>query len=206
MIESYENGLQIAVLLVCLFISIGQASATRDKAWTMLSFFYGAWILGDLYWEIFLIIFHETPRLYVSDFSWHAAYIFLFLLLKQTMPPKAARGKHVLPWLGVVFSAAMCVFYLQWGDVASNLICALLMGLLFFYSIQGLLYLREAPDRRQKLLYVAVLVFCIMEYITWTASCFWAGDSFSSPYIIADMLLTASLVPFISAVRKAVRT
>jgi len=205
MIESYENGLQIAVSLVCLCLSVYQAVHTKEKAWIMLSFFYGSWLLGDFYWETFLIFFHEPPQFYISDFSWQASYIFLFLLLKQTMPAEAWQKRYALPWLGVIFTAAMGVFYLQWGNFVGNLICALLMGLLLFYATWGLLYLRRAKDKRYRLLCIAVLIFCAMEYATWTASCFWEGTSWGDPYLIADVLLTASLVPFIPAVRKAVR-
>ena len=64
MIESYENGLQIIVLLLCLCVSVGRSIRRRDRAWLLLSFFYGCWVLGDLYWEVFLIFFGTTPSLF----------------------------------------------------------------------------------------------------------------------------------------------
>ncbi len=206
MIESYENALQFAVALVCLCVSIGRAMRTRERAWILLSAFYACWTLGDLYWEIFLIFLHITPPyFYVADFSWYASYLLLFLLLRQLLPPEAWRGRRLLPWIGPVFAVAMCAFYLQFGDVASNLVCMALMALLLYHAIRGLLFLRGAADRRQTLLCAAVLVFCAMEYLTWTVSCFWKDDSLTNPYYLADTLLTLSFIPLLPGVGKAVR-
>jgi len=207
MIESYENGLQIAVLLVCLLFSISRAALKKEKAWILLSFFYGSWILGDLYWEIYLIFFQKTPSLfYVADFSWDASYLLLYLLLRQVLPQGAQRVRSVLPWLGAVFAFGMSVFYMQWGEILSNLVCAALMSLLIVTALQGLLFLRETGDRRQKWLCLAVLLFCLLEYSLWTTSCFWKEDNLSNPYYWADILLTLSFPVFLPAVRKAVRT
>jgi hypothetical protein len=205
MIESYENGLQIIVLLLCTAISVWSAVRTRNRAWTLLSLFYGSWVLGDLYWEMFLIFIGRTPSIfYVAEFSWKASYLFLFMLIRFLVPAEAWKNRNPLPWLGVIFSAAMCVFYLQWGDVADNLLCAVLMGLLFFHLIRSVQYLRSSGERRLLLFCAAGLVFCVMEYVTWTASCFSTGDSLTNPYFIADTVLTFSFIPLLFGVRKAV--
>ena len=204
MIESYENALQIAVLLVCLCFSVVRAARTREKAWILLSFLYGVLLLGDLYWEAYLIFLGVTPSFYVSEFSWYASYLFLFLLLRQTMPPEAWRKRSALPWIGPVFAVGMCAFYMQWGDVAGNLICALLMGLLLFHSILGLLWLRESQDKRQRRLCSAVLFLCAMEYLTWTLSCYFRDNSFANPYYWSDLLLSLSFALLLPGVRKAV--
>jgi hypothetical protein len=120
------------------------------------------------------------------------------------MPPEGLSGKHLLPWLGVAFAVGMCGFYMQWGDYASNLVCAALMGLLLYSALQRLVFLRAAAERRMKLLCAAVLAFCMMEYLTWTVSCYWDGSTITNPYFWADTLLSLSFIPLLIGVRKAV--
>ena len=206
MIEIGENLLQIDVTVVCLFVSVGRAVRTRGNAWILLSAFYGCWVLGDLYWVTFLILFESTPAYrYVPDFSWYSSYLLLFLLLRQLLPQYSRRISGVLPWVGAVFAAGMCVFYMQWGSILSNLICAVLMSMLLLGSISGLTRLRGGDRGRYGPICSAVLLICLTEYIAWTVSCFWEGDSFANPYFYADTLVTLSFVPFLFAVRRAVR-
>ena len=206
MIESHENALQIAVLAVCLAVSVSRAALTKRREWTLLSFFYGSWVLADLYWEMFLLLLDRTPDVfYVSQFSWYASYIFLFLLLRQVLPQEKIAARPLLPWLGPLFAAGMSVFFMQWGAYAENLICAFLMGILLFHSIRGLFLSRGAGGRKRLPLCLSVLLFCVVEYVLWTASCFWEGDSLANPYYWIDVMLTLSFIPLLFAVRRAVK-
>ena len=82
MIERIENALQIGVLVVCAAIAVYRTVKHRGEAWMLLSFFYGSWLLGDIYWLACLVFYDGTPQISaVSDLSWYAAYIFLYLLL-----------------------------------------------------------------------------------------------------------------------------
>lgn len=82
MIESIENALQIAVLLACISISLYRAVTQRSRAWTMLSFFYGSQVLGDIYWLVCLIFYHDTPRIFPA--------IFWKIVRKQAPVPRLA--------------------------------------------------------------------------------------------------------------------
>nr|MCR5282657.1 hypothetical protein [Lachnospiraceae bacterium] len=103
------------------------------------------------------------------------------------------------PYLAFVFTFGMGLFYMQLGDVISNIVYAIILGmtisrcLFAFARIPG----REAPDphqlRRLRQTALVVLLFCALEYIMWTASCFW--DSTKIPeiiYYIADIMLSLS--------------
>ena len=204
MIESIENALQIATLLVCSALALIRAVRTRSRAWTLLAFFYGSWGLGDVYWLVCLIFFGQTPRIsVVSDLSWYASYIFLYMLLREIAPPDGAREKRFLPWLGPLFAAGMAAFFMQWGEIGSNLIYALLMSLLLFSVIRR--FLDREKYAAQQALCVLILVFCLLEYALWTASCFWTGETLGNPYYWFDFLLTLSFPCFIPAARRAVK-
>ena len=201
MIERIDNGLQIAVLAACGGVALIRALRSRGKPWTLLALFYGSWLLGDVYWAVCLFFYGQTPQIsVVSDLSWYASYIFLYMLLREIAPPVSRRETRLLPWLGPVFAFGMAVFFMRWGEVASNLIYAGLMGLLLFASIRRLMDGRRIPHAR--LLCAVILCGCLTEYALWTASCYWAGETLANPYYWFDLLLTAGFVLLLPAAGK----
>lgn len=201
MIESIENALQIAVLLACTFLAMIRAIRTRSKVWTLLTFFYGSWVLGDVYWLVCLVFLGHTPQIsVVSDLSWYASYIFLYMLLREVAPPQSAKEKRFLPWLGYIFAAGMAVFFMQWGEIGGNLICAFLLGLLLFSAIRRLMDGKRYD--MQRLLCVMILVLCLLEYALWTSSCFWKQETLSEPYYWFDILLTLCFPFFLPATKR----
>ena len=57
-------------------------------------------MLGDLYWQACLIFYEDTPAVsVVSDVSWYASYVFLYMLLREVSPPEKIRKKNLLPYL-----------------------------------------------------------------------------------------------------------
>ena len=203
MIESIENALQIIVLLICSGIALYQAIANHSQTWVLAFLFFGSWLLGDIYWLVCLLFYGQTPQIsIVSDLSWYGSYIFLYLLLYHSSAPDKDSRKHRLPWLGPVFAAGMAVFFITQGELLSNLIYASLMGLLLFAALN-----RQIDRKRyqnQQLLSGMILLFCLLEYGLWTASCFWKTDTLSNPYYWFDFLLTVSFVFFLPAIKKAV--
>ena len=203
MIESVENALQIIVLLICSGIALYRAIANHSQTWVLAFLFFGSWLLGDIYWLVCLLFYGQTPQIsIVSDLSWYGSYIFLYLLLYHSSAPDKDSRKHRLPWLGPVFAAGMAVFFITQGELLSNLIYASLMGLLLFAALS-----RKIDRKRyqnQQLLSGMILLFCLLEYGFWTASCFWKTDTLSNPYYWFDFLLTVSFVFFLPAIKKTV--
>lgn len=204
MIESIENAVQLALLLVCTAVSGTYAVRSRRRADAMLTLFYGSYALGDLYWLLYLLFYGHTPKLfYVSDLSWYAAYLFLFLLLQLVSDPEERSTRCRAALLFPLFTAAMCVFYMRWGDYVGNVIAAVMMSLLLTHAARGLYYLRSHPEESaRRWLYVVTLVFCLVEYAAWTSSCFWSGDTWANPYLWFDCMLTLTVLLFLPAYRK----
>ena len=202
-IDIFENLLQIAVLVVCIIISVSHAVKYGSRSWTILSFFYGCWIGGDIYWLACLVFYGDSPQISViSDLSWYAAQIFLYLLIRHLLPPEKVKGTRFVPWLGPLFTFGMAVFFMFWGEILANLIYAALMGLLLYASI------RRITDKevtgRKLILPVTVLVYVLLIYGLWVASCFWDETVPLHPYYVFDFLITASFPFFLLGVRKAV--
>ena len=203
MIESIDNGIQIAVLILSVIAAAVKAAKYRSRSWTLLAFFYGSWVLGDVYWTVCLLFYDRTPQIsVVSDLSWYASYIFLYMLLRRVSPPEELAGKKIIPWTGPAFAIGMAVFFMRRGEIMSNMIYAGLMGLLLYAAIQRVA--ERSPNRRSCFLPVMILIFCLLEYSLWTASCFWNEEVLLHPYYWFDFLLTVSFPFFLPAVRREV--
>ena len=183
MVESIDNILQIAVLLICSGIAVGKAAAKRSRAWMLLFFACGSWALGDIYWLACLTFFGRVPMISVTcDMNWYAAYIFLYMLLRHTAPPEGVRKRRFLPWLGPLFSMGMAVFFMRWGEILSNLVYGTLMGFLLFSVLRRILD-REKYEAQLPLCFV-ILVFCLLEYAMWISSGFCRSEGLESLLLV----------------------
>ena len=196
MLDQIENTIQVAALLICVIAAAWLALSRRSRTWTLLAFFYGSWLLGDLYWLVCYLYYDTMPQIsIVSDLSWYASNIFLYMLLRKTAPPEKTR--RILPWLGPVFAVGMAVFFMQWGEYFNNVVYAVLMGILLYASVHRL------RDRQQRFLSALILIYCLLGYGLWISSCYWQESVLSEPYYWFDFALTASFFLFLPAARKA---
>ena len=203
MVDYLNNTIQIIMLVVCVIAAAGRALKYRSRSWTMLSFFYGCWVLGDIYWLVCMLFYGVSPQIsVVADLSWYASYIFLYLLLSYMLPSGDVHNGSIIPWFGPVFAVGMACFFMLWGEIISNMIYAALMGLLLFSSARRLT--EKQRKKQYRFLPAAVLTFCLLEYGLWTSSCIWSEEVLVNPYYIFDFLLTVSFPLFIPAVGKAV--
>lgn len=195
MTESLDNGIQLAVLGICAGITIYKALMSKTREWAMLAIFFFGFFMGNLYWQLFLQFYGETPTVfYVSELNWYVADFFLFLLLRTVMAQQtlqmdmaASKKLRIAGWIIAVFVSAMCIFYMQWGEYISNIIAAIMMGLIAFQSVKGIRFLPGFSKRR---LCIWSFAFVVIEYALWTGSCFLEGDSWTNPYFWFDGALT----------------
>ena len=210
MISFIENGIQLAVTCVCAVIALYYGVRRKERTWILLGLFYGIFFLGDLYWQLYIIFYHNaSPVFYIADYSWYASYLFLLMMLIQINIKNAKDYKFRLRpvfLLIPLFTLAMCIFYMQWGDYLVNLIAAALMAGLIWHAFYGLKTIHDHPEQgpERRMLFLVTLLFCGTEYALWTSSCFWMGETIENVYYWFDILLSASFVLFLPALRKAV--
>lgn len=203
MIESYENTIQVIILLICVGITLYRALTYWSRTWTMLFYFYACWLLADTYWVVCLFIYKQTPQIsLIPDLSWYASFIFLYLLLNRVAPVEGRITGNLLPWLGPAFAAVMGIYFMTFGAILANLVTAILMGILLYASIRRLL--ERERYRKQNFLVTHVFIFCLLEYGMWISSCIWSGDTLAYPYYWFDFLLTINFLFLIPAAKKAV--
>ena len=194
--------------VICTAICARRVRTSHDHAWIMLGLASFVYFLGDLYWQLYMMFYNMTP-LYsqIPSYGWYTAYFFLILMLLElrgTRPFKS--GKKVL-WLIPVFTIIMCIFYMQWGDYVGNIASVLLMTPLIWIATEGLMMIRDGMNdgKENRYLYMTVLFFCAAEYASWTASCFWTGDTITNAYFWLDSLISVAFLLLPPALDKAVR-
>ncbi|MBE7004858.1 MAG: hypothetical protein E7425_11405 [Ruminococcaceae bacterium] len=192
MIEAADYVLQFAAMTLCCIYAAIHFAREENRGWLMLTFFYACYAMGDLYWLLYVAFEGITPMVFwVSDLSWYTGFLFVCLLLRDIQEHRKPEKKR-LAWLGPAFSAAACLFFLQWGDYPGNLITLAVMGTMGYLVLLGLLNERErGPFRR---MYLSVVFFFLNEYAMWFSSCFWSGDSLLNPYFWFDGLMSVIAV------------
>lgn len=210
MIETFINLVQVVVLTICAGISLYTAFRKHSRTWTILFFFYGTYLLGDIYWQICLFYYGSTPEIsVVSDLSWYAAYLFIYLLLSTQVgkdKPVQRNRKRYVAFIGPVFTVLMAVFYMNWGEIASNIVYAVIMGAVLYTAISCLLNAKCEQDSKYniKALSNVSIVIVLLEYGDWTFSCFWDIPVMQYAYYASDFLMTLSFPLFFAAMKKEV--
>ncbi len=203
MIETIDNISNIFITAVCAGLSAYRGLRGGKRAWLLLAFASGVYFLGDLYWQFYLGFYGETPHYSnISYMCWYACYLFLTMTIMECREERIStplKPENRLMWLIPVFTAGMCAFYMQWGDVVGNIVSAATMTALIWNAVDGL------GEKKTRPLCSVVLLFCFTEYFAWTASCYWSDDSLLNPYFWGDFLLSATFAMLPAAVGKAVR-
>ncbi len=205
MSEIIENGIQLLMTGICTVFAACFALRSERREWVLLSLFSASFFLGDLYWLLFLVFLGDTPNnSIIPDMSWYASLLFLYLLLRHAGEGKQS-GRSKALWAVPVFTASMCIFYMQYGGYVSNLIYAVLFSLILWRALSGLTAVRaEQEGKSDSALYRTAVFFCAVMYTMWTLSCFFEGNTFANPYFWFDTMLSLTFLLFIPAVRKAV--
>lgn len=201
-IESIDTVIQLIATLICVIISVMRALATKKRAWVMLFFTAFIYFLGDLYWQIFVVVHGHIPEYsYIPYLSWYASYLFFILLLVEVRAERDKRKESPVLWPVPAFTVGMAVLYMQKQDYIGNIICLILMTVLIWQAVSGLL---DKSEKKKRLLYLAVLLFCFEEYAMWTSSFFIAEESIRNPYYWADIAMSLTFVFMPAALSKAV--
>lgn len=210
MVETIDNAIQLTVLGICSIIAIYKALLSRKKEWAMLAIFFSGFFMGNLYWQLFLQFYGETPTIfYVADLSWYVGDFFLYLMLRTILGPSASIGHKdtsktqlAIECGIVVFVSGMCIYFMQWGDYISNIIAAILMALIAVRAVRGIFFTTGSTHRR---ICITALFFVICEYALWIGSCFLEGDSLANPYYWFDGALTVSFLMIVIAASRELR-
>ena len=213
MAENFGNMVQIAVLCGCTFFSLFHMVGSEHKEWTKLFYFFGSFLMGDVYWQVCILFEKESsPVSYVANLCWYTS--FTMLLLVEMMIIRSARNEEAVlspaarfvPLIGPVFTVGMAVFYMQLGDYVNNVIYAVLMGALLFVAIRSFFLELDGNKKNSIRLFCGmVILYVLFEYGAWTASCFYESELMDKVYVAFDYLMTFSFPVFIPLTSKVLK-
>ncbi|MCR5829056.1 MAG: hypothetical protein K6F93_01730 [Lachnospiraceae bacterium] len=199
MIENIDNYVQLVILGICTVVTMYKAITKQSRLWMLITFFYGAFFLGSLYWELFYLFRGETPaKFYVAEFSWYVSYMFLFLFLRLKNSEKQIPACWI-KWLIPVFAGGLGIFFMTFGQITSNIISAVLMSLIGMEAVKGL----YSGSKEMKPVHITTLIFFFLEHFLWTSSCIFEDGSVFNPYYYIDIMISISLFVMLLFVRKA---
>ncbi|MBO4807494.1 MAG: hypothetical protein J5537_00520 [Lachnospiraceae bacterium] len=202
MFELTENTVQVLILSACVGVALYRSIKFGDKTSVLLLFFNGSYLMGDLYWQVCLYYFGESPQLpIISDLSWYGSFMFLIILIRTELADSGVKKKtpgnitkKILPFLSFVFTGGLAAYFMQYGQITANILYAIFFGHIL-YTVFNIYWNYEKPTKRLKYVCVLAFIFCMGEYGAATASCFWEHEGITNPYFWFDMLMTMSF-PF----------
>ena len=204
-IESIENLVQLGALGICAIFSAHYYLSAKCHEWAMLFLASLVYFLGDLYMQLYLIFFGETPNYsQIPYFSWYASYIFLSLLILEFRGKDRIKIKNFRMCLIPAFTVLMAIFFMLQGDYIGNTICAVTMAVLIWQAVEGLITAGAEGKDGARLLYITILALCLTEYTSWTVSSLWSVNSIANPYFWTDSFLSLIFLFLPFALRKAV--
>ena len=208
MLETIDNLLQFGVCLLCCAGSGAMYLKRPGQAYFLLFCFYGCFALGLGYWSLFLLLFHETPKVfYVADIVWLSGYIFMYLLQYALSTPEERAFRCKAMWASHVVNLLLIVLFSFHGGFLAAVSSCGAMLLLSWRAVRGLAYWRgreEDRGRERRRFHLAVLCFVIAENCLWLSSLRWYGDSLANPYFWFDFILTGTLAAILPAARRVI--
>ncbi len=206
MIEIFENAISILCTGVSASIALYYAGRSQKREWTLLGLFSCAFLLGDIYWTLYYLIYSETPFYsYIPDLSWASSFIFLILFLLHIRDKDQRWISSPFLWLIHIFTIGMCVFFMSYGDYLFNIVDAVLMTVIIWECVNSLIFMHRSDGSSvRRCVYIIALIFCAAEYAMWIISCFWMGDTILNPYYWFSFISSACFIILIPATVKAV--
>lgn len=203
MVEVLDNAFQLAVLIVCLAVSLVHFSRGHGDEWLMASGFFGCNLLGLTYWIAYLMVFGETPRyFYVPDVAWAASYVFLLMLVAALDERRQPCAPVPMAWVAAAAMVPHFALYVTHGDVLLNVVECSIMAAIGYFAVRGIASAPVEGPEGDRRLHAAILIWWMAQLAVWTTSCFWGAVSFT-PYIASDLLVSVSLLALLLEMRRA---
>ena len=197
--EDFENIFTLFCTIVGLLYCLFKYIERPKRRYLFLVVFFLGHFFSDYYWGIFVLTMHTYPT--VSEFmaylGWNFAYIFLFLAIFQ-FRKESKKYFHPLMLWPLLTNIPLFILYIQFGGYLNNIWQVGATTLIMIFCMRELLfYVKHRKDGvRFPLLPMAALLFEIMEYGMWTASCFEWKSELLNPYLYCTVLGSVIMVGF----------
>ncbi|MDD6985395.1 MAG: hypothetical protein PUJ47_09385 [Clostridia bacterium] len=191
--EVVDNVFQTVTLLLSAAAAFVLSVMKRSRVLMMLSFGYGSFMMGTLFYVLHIVILGYNPKIfYVSEVSWLAAYLFFFsiaLLISE-------KTKLYLPGAAVallVYAVSFTVKIFGPSHITSTAF-AFLVGGITYLSLCGI----KKCGAKNSAAEIMMLVCVLLQIALYIVSEFMTDYTRFNLYFAVDIALTlsmASLLP-----------
>lgn len=187
--ELIDNLFQVSVLAAVSLAAIILTIRHQDRRFMVLAFAYVSFLMGTLYWVLYLAIIGNIPQVfYVSEISWLASY--LFFLSLQILRTKNRILYFSWPSAVAAFVIAvlvMCVGMLGPSRFVSGAF-AVTMATYTYLTVFRLLNTKPLPK-----VDMCILLCIILQMLLYIVSCFMPDFTHFNLYFAVDIILTIML-------------
>lgn len=187
--EVIDNLFQVSMLAAAAIAAIVLTIRYQERRFMILAFAYASFLMGTLYWVLYLAIIGNIPQVfYVSEISWLAAYLFFLSF-------QIYRMKHM----------SLCF---SWpASAAAFVIVVLVMGIgmlgpsrfvsgAFAATVAAYTYLtvfRLLNTKPSSKVDICILLCIILQMLLYIVSCFMPDFTHFNLYFAVDIILTIML-------------
>ena len=198
--EIIDNAYQVTVLFICMLLSAWLGIRKKNLGFIMLSFGYGCFMMGTLFFVLYLAILGRVPQIfYTCEISWLAAYLFFLslLLLRKESEPLSFSAIALIP--AVIVAVVVLLFKIFGPAFLPCIACAITLGAITYLASCRILRNRK-NGRRTSWLDHCFLLCVFLQLGVYIVSIFMTDYQHFNLYFAIDMLLTAmlaALLPFL---------
>ncbi|MCR5790181.1 MAG: response regulator [Lachnospiraceae bacterium] len=174
--------LNLIGLMICLFRYFEYSHRTL----TFAVAFYLGMLLSDYYWGVYTLVMGDAPVIssLLAYLGWNLAFAFLTFTQLSLRKEKGIRYLRPIVFLPVPLHLAQLILYLSFGGILNNIWMCFWTTVSACLALEEILYYRKNKNQGAKFPYAntAILIYIIMEYGSWTASCFDYPSEVVNPY------------------------
>ena len=171
-------------MLSCLYNYIEKPK----RGWLLAAGFFFANLLSNYYWTTYTLVMMEEPNVseFLAYFGWNVGYVVLLITVIRMRDHDCLRFFHPVILLPIPLNVAQYLIYIRYGGIFNNTWQVGFSTAIACFCIQTIMYYYKKKKTENPAAFPyfhgLVLFFVIMEYSSWTASCFdWSSD-IANPY------------------------
>lgn len=184
--EVIDNIFQISMMGLSFLAAVFLAIRYKDRRFVTLAFSYACFGMGTLYYLLYLLILNDIPHVsYVAEFSWMAAYLFLWglqLLRMESVPIRFCWKDALYPCV-VVWD--VCRWHILGPSLLSTLAFSVVLGVVAYLS-----FFHLHQETGVLLLDVCILLCTFLQIALYISSSFMTDFNHFNLYFAFDFLLT----------------
>ena len=204
-LENFENLFCLFCTLIGLLSSLFRFIERPKKGYIFLIVFFLARFFSDYYWAIYVLTMHTYPNVstFLAYIGWNISYVFLFLAAFQINEEKFNYFHPLMLW-PLLTNIPLFILFIKFGGIFNNLWQTGTTTILMIFGTKDILfYFTHKKDRVPFHWFSFVgLIFLILEYGMWTASCFDWSSEIKNPYLYFTILTSLATVFFPWSIEK----